>query len=272
MAAAARLGGLTSVTVPAATPTGMVRIGSEWSRALFDGWFYRAEPEIGRKVPAVSLVFVQSADGNTGAEDPSTLGGGATDKHVIYEGLSRVDADAVLAGATTAAGDDVVFSLWRPELVELRLSRGKPRHPTQVVLTERGDLPVHKALLYNEPSLRIIVVASTPGAAVLRKRLPGRPWVEVIDGGQPVDLLRALTELYARGIHVISAIGGRRTAEALLRARLVSDLYLTTSPRPGGEPGTPLSAGALPAHRVVLEKKGRGDECGVRFQHLLFER
>jgi riboflavin biosynthesis pyrimidine reductase len=269
-AADACITGFSSVVVPRETPAGMVAIGNEWSRSLFDGWFYRTQTNTTRRT-TLSLVFVQSAEGNTGADDPSSLGGGDTDKHLVYEGLSRVDADAVLAGATTAAGTDVMFSIWHPELVRLRTERGHARHPVQVVLTDRGDLPVHIALLYNEPSLRVIVVASSPGAVVLSKRLPGRPWVEVIDGGQPVDLARALDELRARGIEVISAIGGRRTAEALLREGLVSELYLTTSARPGGEPGTPITTAPLPAHRVVLEKAGRGDERGVHFRHLAFD-
>jgi riboflavin biosynthesis pyrimidine reductase len=262
-ALAARISGFRSVTVPHDTPAGMVAIGNDWSRALFDGWFYRRQDSL-------SLVFVQSADGNTGAEDPSTLGGGDTDKHLVYEGLSRVDADAVLAGATTAAGDEV-FSIWHPELVRVRAARGHARHPAQVVLTERGELPVHTALLYNEPSLRVIVVASSPGAVVLGKRLPGRPWIEVIDAGQPVDLPRAVGELRARGIEVISAIGGRRTADALMRAGVVSELYLTTSPRLGGEAETPITSEPLPPHRVILDKAGRGDERGVRFRHVVFD-
>jgi riboflavin biosynthesis pyrimidine reductase len=271
-AAAARIAGFASVVDPPGAPPGMVALGNEWSRQHFDGCFYRTQPEHAQPLPALSLVFVQSADGNTGAEDPSTLGGGETDKHLVYEGLSRVDADAVLAGATTAADNDVMFSIWRPELVRLRIDRGHSRHPAQVVLTDRGDLPVHTALLYNEPSLRVIVVASSTGAVVLQRRLPGRPWVEVIDAGQPVDLARAFRELYSRGLTVISAIGGRRTADALLRARLVAELYLTTSARPGGEPGTPLATGPLPPHHLLLEKEGRGEERGVRFQHLAFER
>jgi hypothetical protein len=51
----------------------------------------------------------QSRDGNTGAADPSTLGGGNTDLHLIYEGLSRVDADAVMAGAATVRAKDIVL-------------------------------------------------------------------------------------------------------------------------------------------------------------------
>lgn len=115
-------------------------IGSDWSRALFDGDFYRNPKPFEGDVPVVNLVFVQSRDGNTGATDPSSLGGGATDKHLIYEGLSRIDADAVLSGATTAKVDDLVFSVWHPELVSLRLQRGRTRHPAQVIVSSRSAL------------------------------------------------------------------------------------------------------------------------------------
>jgi riboflavin biosynthesis pyrimidine reductase len=269
-AVAAQMPGFDMSTIARQAADGMVAVGNDWSRALFDGWFFRRPPEEGRGLPAVSLVFVQSADGNTGADDPSSLGGGETDKHLVYEGLSRVDAEGVLAGATTAAGSEIVFSVWHPELVRLRHERGRPRHPAQIILTERGDLPVHTSLLYNERELRTIVLASSTAAAVLARRLPGRPWVEVIDAGQPVDLRRALGELHARGINVISAVGGRRAAASLIEAGLVAELYLTTSAKKGGEPGTPLVDGPLPRHEVILEKVGRGVERGVRFQHLVF--
>jgi len=82
----------TELSAPSA---GAVALGNAWSERLFDGPFFLTPTHSDR--PACSLVFVQSADGNTGARDPATLGGGDTDKHVIYEGLSRVAADAVLA-------------------------------------------------------------------------------------------------------------------------------------------------------------------------------
>lgn len=125
------------VTEVEARGSDLVEIGNEWSRALFGGPFYRSPPR-SPEFPATSLVFVQSRDGNTGASDPSTLGGGETDKHLIYEGLSRVAVDAVLAGAETIRGGDIVFSTWHPELVRLRESLGLRRHPIQIVATLRG--------------------------------------------------------------------------------------------------------------------------------------
>ena len=112
--------------------TDLAAIGNAWSRHLFDGWFYTS-PARSDDLPAASLVFVQSRDGNTVAVNPFTLGGGEADKHLIYEGLSRAAADAVLSGAATIRGSDLVFSVWHPELVALRRSLGLPRHPIQIV-------------------------------------------------------------------------------------------------------------------------------------------
>src|SRR5918996_145894 len=97
---------------------GMEPLANHWTAPLFDGPFYvSSATDAGR--PTCSLVFVQSADGNTGASDPGTLGGGDTDKHLIYEGLSRVAADAVLAGAETV-GPSVFFTIKHPQIVALR--------------------------------------------------------------------------------------------------------------------------------------------------------
>jgi riboflavin biosynthesis pyrimidine reductase len=267
-AVSARVEGFESVLESAGTH-GLSAIGNGFTRRLFDGWFYRSAIAPGSDVPATSVVFVQSLEGNTGADDPGILGGGETDKHLIYEGLSRVDADGVLAGAATAREDDLVFSVWHPELVALRAALGRPRHPAQIVVTQRGELDVERALMFNEPSLRTIVLAGADAAARLGARLRDRPWVELIDAGAPLEARRAMRALRAAGIGVLSAIGGRRTATWLLRAGMVGDLYLTTSARSAGEPNTPFYEGPPLSRRLVLEKRGRGEEAGVRFEHLI---
>jgi len=239
-------------------------IGNEWSRRLFDGNFYRTSRK--EDIPVTNLVFVQSRDGNTGADDPSTLGGGDTDKHLIYEGLSRVDADAVLAGATTARDDNLVLSVWHPELVKLRLELGRARHPAQVVVSSRSALHIESALMFQEPELPVFLITTSDAAPSLRLQVATRPWIQVIDAGQPLSMRTALRELKARGIETVSSIGGRTTARAMLREGVVSDLYLTTSPKSAGQPNTPLLDGPLDAPAVVV-KKGTGPEEGVRFVH-----
>jgi hypothetical protein len=84
-------------------------IGNAWSSIHYGGEF--ADSTSTRSAPRFLWVFVQTKDGNTGGADPSAVGGGATDKHLIYEGLSRVAADAVLAGAGSLH-PNAFFSVW----------------------------------------------------------------------------------------------------------------------------------------------------------------
>jgi len=239
------------------------RIGNDWSRRVFDGDFHASHaPDPSR--PACSLVFVQSHDGNTVTNDPSTLGGGKTDKHLIYEGLSQVAADAVLSGANTLGGD-IVFAVWHPELVRLRASLGKPRYPTQIVATIRG-LDLDKHLLFNLPDIPVLILTIGSGAALMQGALALRPWVTPIVMDRADDLPLAFREFRSRGLARISAVGGRTLATQLLDANLVQDLYLTTAPMPGGEPATPVYPRPLPAHTLV-RKHGTGPEAGVIFEH-----
>jgi hypothetical protein len=125
---------------------GLTPVGNAWSRETFDGPFYVRDP--GPVQPSVSLVIVQSLDGNIVADDPASLGGGLTDQHLVYEGLSRVAADAVLAGARTVGSRTV----WHPALVDLRAQLGKPRHPAQLMVTGSGRLDLEHTLIANSPA------------------------------------------------------------------------------------------------------------------------
>jgi riboflavin biosynthesis pyrimidine reductase len=240
-------------------------IGNTWSRTLFDGDFYRST-YVNLDIPVTNLVIVESREGNTGADDPSTLGGGQTDKHLIYEGLSRVDADAVLAGASTARSDELILSVWHPELVALRRDLGRSRHPAHVIVNSRSALHIETALMFQVPEIPVYLVTTSDASSSLRLQVATRRWIEVIDGGQPLSMRTALRELRSRGIETVSAIGGRTTARALLREDVVHDLYLTTSPNNGGEPHTPLLEAPMNAPPVVT-KRGTGPEEGVRFVH-----
>ncbi len=243
----------------------LIAIGNAWTKRLFDGHFYLSPPpDPGRA--ACNLVFVQSKDGNTGAKDPSTLGGGDTDKHLIYEGLSRVAADAVLSGAETIRRGEIIFSVWHPELVRLRESMGKPRHPVQIVATLRG-MDLEHGLLFNLPQIRVILITVGSCARLMRDRVAERPWITPLVMDKPADLPQAFEQLREMDITHVSAIGGRRIAAQLVDARLVQDVYLTTSPRAGGEPNTPMYPGSLKG-AVVVGKRGTDGESGVTFEHI----
>jgi riboflavin biosynthesis pyrimidine reductase len=241
-------------------------IGNAWTIPLFDGRFYLSPPPTPVR-PACSLVFVQSSDGNTSADDPSVLGGGSTDAHLIYEGLSRVAADAVLAGAQTVRGSDVMFSVWHPELVDLRMSLELSRHPIQIVATLRG-LELDDTMLFNLPDIPVLLLTVASAAERMYRAIETRPWITLVLMEAPGDLRRAFERIRALGITRISCIGGRTLAGHLLDAGLIDDVYLTTGRNTGGEPGTPLSAGPWRG-RTVVRKHGTGEEHGVAFEHVL---
>lgn len=248
---------------------GLRSIANAWTSESFDGPFFESDAS-NPALPAVNTVFVQSADGNTGADNPMDLGGGLTDKHLIYEGLSSAHADAILTGASTIRGAQMVMAIWHPELVALRTGLGLPRYPVQVVATRSGDLDIESALMFNVPELRVFILTDDAGTASLEPHAKRRPWIRVLSSGQESDVIAGLKTLREdHGIARVSCIGGRTLTTQLIDAGVVQDLYLTTSPKPGGEPNTPFYTGARPLDTtLVVSKAGRDEETGVRFEHL----
>lgn len=239
-------------------------IGNEWSRTYYDGPFHVFDVPPGR--PAISLVFVQSRNGHTGASNPAELGGGPTDKYLLYEGLSRVAADAVLGGASSI-GHDVFFSIPHPELAALRALLGFPVHPVQMVLSNSGNVDL-TARLFSNPEVKVIVLAGAECERKLGPRLGDRPWITMVPIG--ASLPRAF-EIVRRdlGIARISVVGGRVTATSLVDAGLVQDMYLTTSGIDAGEPDTPWYVGKKALRlETIVRKREVTVTSPLLFEHL----
>ena len=238
-------------------------LGNAWSREYFDGPFYLFAAPADR--PAISLVFVQTRDGNTGASNPGDLGGGPTDKHLIYEGLSRVAADAVLAGASSV-GHSAFFTVNHPELVALRMELGLPRHPAQMVISNDGNVDL-SARVFATPDVRVFLLAGDACVKKVAGEIAQRPWITLIptNGDLPSTFARLRRD---HGIGRISAVGGRKAATGLVDSGLVQDLYLTTSPRAGGEPSTPWYAGERPPRLDTILTKREAAERPILFEHL----
>jgi riboflavin biosynthesis pyrimidine reductase len=180
-----------------------------------------------------------------------------------------VDADGVLGGLGVVREPDFVASVWHPELVALRRSRGLPRHPVQIVVSDSGRLPFDQCLLFNEPSLRVVIVTAHKSVPGLEAALQHKPWIRVLDAGQPLSLRTALMTLRQDGLSVISALGGRRVASTLLSAGLVTDLYLTGSDDDGMRQSRAIHDGPTILQRRVLAKRGRRGSPHARFEHLV---
>lgn len=242
----------------------MVAIGNAWSRRYYGGSFHLFEAPAAW--PAISLVFVQSRNGNTGAGNPADLGGGPTDKYLIYEGLSRVAADGVMAGATTV-GKSVLFNVTHRELIALRRDLGLPRHPAQIVLSEDGNIDL-TARLYSQPHIPVFLLAGRRCVDKHSRDVRERPWITMIPTNG--DLKTTLTQLrQEHGIARISCVGGRTIATMLVDAGLVQDLYLTTSAIDAGEPNAPWYVGKHPPQlSVIVRKREDTPDRPIGFEHL----
>jgi riboflavin biosynthesis pyrimidine reductase len=238
-------------------------IGNDWTRAYYDGPFYLYELPGDR--PAVSLVFVQSRDGNTAAHNPNDLGGGPTDKHLIYEGLSRVAANGVLAGASTV-GHSVFFTVSHPQIVDLRRDLGLPRHPAQIVLSEEGRIDF-ASRVFSTPEVPVFLLAGDACVRRCAMEVRRRPWITMVPANG--NLVAALTTLRCdHGIDRISAVGGRNAATSLVDAGLVQDIYLTTAAIEAGEPNTPWYVGRTPPRLdLIARKKEEAVERPIVFEH-----
>ena len=238
-------------------------IGNAWSRAHYGGAFHLYDPPADR--PAIALVFVQTRNGNTGAHNPASLGGGPTDQYLIYEGLSRVAADGVLAGAGTI-GHSVFFTVTHPELVPLRAELGLPRHPAQIVISGAGNIDL-AARIFVTPEVPVFLLAGERCLETHAAEIRSRPWITLLPLND--DLPGAMRRLRREfGMNRVSAIGGRATATALVDAGLVQDIYLTTSPIDGGEPDTPWYDGDRPPRLDLIVSKIEDAPRPIRFEHL----
>jgi riboflavin biosynthesis pyrimidine reductase len=101
----------------------------------------------------------------------------------------------------------------------------------------------------------------------MHRGLSPRPWITPVIMKDAHGLREALAEIRRLGIQRISCVGGRTLARQLLDAGLIQDLYLTKSPKSGGEPNTPLTDAPLEG-TLIVRKHGTGADEGVVFEHL----
>ena len=157
-------------------------------------------------------------------------------------GLLRACADAVVVGARTMLASP--RGLWRPEGVfpaaaeafaELRAARGRPAHPTVAVVTAGRSLdPVHPVL-----AAGAVVMTTDTAAPALRAAVPDASEVVAVNGGDRVDLARALDVLRARGHAVVLSEAGPTVFGSLLAGGLVDELFVTISPLVAGRGAAP---------------------------------
>lgn len=195
--------------------------------------------------PLLRAGFVLSTDGGVAADGSSQPLSGPADK-AVFNAL-RATSDAVLVGAGTVRREDYGPVLLRASGREWRAAHGRDGLPPLVVVSRRLDLDPRSRAFSGDVRTVVVTCAAAPEPA--RARLADVAEV-VIAGEEAVDLATAIALLRARGLQRLLCEGGPSLLTDLLRAGLVDELCLTSTPLLLGD--APRLAGALPGH-VPLE-------------------
>jgi riboflavin biosynthesis pyrimidine reductase len=155
-------------------------------------------------------------------------------------GLLRAFADAVLVGAGTVRAEGR-GAMWTPEFVfpaateafaALRQALKRRKAPRLVIVTARGELdPSSRAL--QEGAL---VLTTSAVAHRLRQALPNTSEVRALSDGERLGVDEILATLKADGHQTILTEGGPQLFGELVARNRVDELFLTVSPRLGGQP------------------------------------
>lgn len=191
---------------------------------------------IGFEDSTIYANFVSTIDGVAALpetkDSPAIISGGSeADRFVM--GLLRALSDAVVIGARTMR--DAVGHLWTPdyiypdlaeEFASLRRGLGKQPNPELIVVTGRGNIPKKHPALEQEP----LFVTTRAGADRLAKQIPNVSQVVTLTDGPRIEPGDLQEFLVAQGFqHVLSEAGPGLFAQ-FLKAGLVDELFLTSSP------------------------------------------
>ena len=192
--------------------------------------------------PTVIANFVSTLDGIVALGGGRLSGGGLIsgfhepDRFVM--GLLRALADVIVIGAGTLRGSSghgwtaervhpasaAAFAAWRAEM-------GLAQHPTTVVVTGSGDIPVEHGGL-NDPSIPVVIATTPSGAERLRRAgLAQHVSIESVDAAGTLDADALVGLAASRGAGLILTEGGPHVLGEFVRGGLLDELFLTLAPQ-----------------------------------------
>ncbi|MFM2174576.1 MAG: hypothetical protein RLZZ54_2503 [Cyanobacteriota bacterium] len=206
--------------------------------------------------PELRLVLAVSLDGRLAPPSGGAAQiGGRGDRRVLEEALAW--ADAALLGANTLRLHGTTCLIREPDLLEQRLSQGRPAQPTAVVVSRTGrfDSPLR---FFSQPLTRWLLGPSLSEAPEgFEAVVPLHSWAE------------AISALGARGLQRLVLLGGAELAGALLQEQRVDELQLTLCPQLLGGPHSWLPPGVAlePNQWQLLEQRRlEGEELLLRYR------
>jgi riboflavin biosynthesis pyrimidine reductase len=208
--------------------------------------------------PYVVANFASSVDGRATFHGLSGQLGDDGDLEV-FRALRR-GADAVLAGTGTLRAERYGRILKNPASRERRRRQGLAPEPLACTVTRSGDVPLDIPL-FAEPEAEVVVFSPTE---IDISGVAAHVEVVVLD---PFDLSAALRHLRAhRQVRGLLCEGGPTVLAALVRERLLDELFLTLAPAlTGGGTGPALTSGPELRELRELELAGVLERAGSLF-------
>ena len=176
--------------------------------------------------PSLRAGFVLSVDGAIAVDGTSADLGSPADK-AVFRALRAV-TDAVIVGAGTVRREDYRPVRPTPTGAAWRAEHGQSVAPPLVIVTASGELDPAAHCFADSPA-RPLVVTCLAAPAARRTALAQVADVLVL-GDRAVDLTTLLPALHERGLTRLLCEGGPALLTALLVARLVDEMCLTSAP------------------------------------------
>jgi 5-amino-6-(5-phosphoribosylamino)uracil reductase len=148
----------------------------------------------------------------------------------------RAGCDAILVGSATIRKDNPRLLVRSEKRRNDRMARGLTPTPTKVTITGRGDLDPAAQFFLAGDTEEIIYAASSV-LEKTRERVSSK--AIIVDGGDPVDLPRVLSDLASRGIGRLMVEGGGTVHTQFLTGGLADELHLVIAPFFVGDSAAP---------------------------------
>jgi riboflavin biosynthesis pyrimidine reductase len=202
-------------------------------RDIYDGHFYAPLPST-RDRPYGTVVFASTLNGKVTFAEPKDIQATFTD-YYFYRELSKVFADAVIAGAETVRGspdqERFTMSMYDPELIAFRTRvLQKPRHPLQVVITGSGNITAEKEYIFNLPEFKVLVFTTARGQEALSAHRFDKENVRIVTMGERIDF-RTIPEILQNeyAVERMLLIGGASVATQFIDAGVIDEMFITSA-------------------------------------------
>jgi 5-amino-6-(5-phosphoribosylamino)uracil reductase len=148
----------------------------------------------------------------------------------------RASCDAIMVGANTVRVDNPRLLVRSAARRDERSARGLTPSPVKVTVTDRVDLEAGSSFFTTGEAEKLVYTSSSR-AADARARL-GHV-ATIVDGGEPVRMLRLGEDLVDRGVERLMVEGGGVVHTQFLADDLVDELQLVMAPFFVGDSSAP---------------------------------